>query len=364
MKVLVVLGTRPEAIKLAPVVAALRRRKKLRVSVCSTGQHRELLDQALRLFRLKPDHDFALMRPGQTPDQTARRVTARLAPLLRRMKPSLVVVQGDTTTAAAAALAAAEAGIAVAHVEAGLRSFDPNDPFPEERNRVLIDSLSSLCFAPTETARRNLLRQRITGRLVLKTGNTIVDALKSAKTGGARPTAEVLVTLHRREIHGAPFRKVCAALRDLADARPELTILCPLHPNPAVARDAMKLLRHPRVRLVPPLSYPDLLAALRRCRFVITDSGGIQEEAATLGKPLLIARAKTERPEIVAAGAGRIVGHDPREILRWGARLAADAALRRRMGRARNLYGDGLASERIARAVEKWLAKSYHGASA
>lgn len=365
MRVLVVMGTRPEAIKLAPVFAALRRKKKLRVSVCATGQHRELLAQALRLFRLKPDFSFDVMTAGQTPDQTARRVTGRLTPLLRRLKPALVVVQGDTTTAAAGALAAAEAGVPVAHVEAGLRSFDLNDPFPEERNRVLIDSLSSLCFAPTEAARRNLLRSRLPGRVVLLTGNTIVDALRSVKAArGASSSSEALVTLHRREIHGAPFRRVCGALKDLVDAKPGLVLLFPLHPNPAVARDARRLLRHPRIRLVPPLSYPELLAALRRCRFVITDSGGLQEEAATLGKPVLIARAKTERPEVVDSGAGRLVGHDPRAILRWGGRLASDASLRRRMGRARNLYGDGRASERIAAAVEKWLLKSYHGPSA
>lgn len=354
MSILVVMGTRPEAIKLAPVVAALRRRR-LRTSVCSTGQHRELLADALRPFRLKPDFDLRLMRPGQTPDQVARRTLRALKPVLSRLRPELVVVQGDTTTAAAAALAAREAGVPVAHVEAGLRTFDRNDPFPEERNRVLIDSISSLLFPPTPSARANLIRERLRGRSVHVTGNTVVDALRALRPGRGA-TNEVLVTLHRRELHGRPLARLCAALGRVADRHPKSIFVYPVHPNPAVDRVARRL-RHPRVRLVRPLPYPELLALLARCRFVITDSGGIQEEAATLGKPLLIARRRTERPEILAAGAGRLIGLDPRRLEREAGRLLSDPRLLRRMSRGRGLYGDGRAAERVAAGVAHWLGR-------
>ncbi len=231
MKILVVMGTRPEAIKLAPVVAALRRRKGLKTYVCATAQHRELLDQVLTLFALKPDFDLDLMRPGQSPEAVARRVLKTLGPLLDRLKPGMVVVQGDTTTAAAAALCACERGIPVAHVEAGLRSFDLNDPFPEERNRVVIDLLSSLLFPPTSAARANLTKEHIRGRQVLVTGNTVVDALQWARRRFGRASAappgvkEVLVTLHRREIHGAPLKKVYTALLALVRKHEELTLV-------------------------------------------------------------------------------------------------------------------------------------------
>ncbi|UPT74021.1 MAG: UDP-N-acetylglucosamine 2-epimerase (non-hydrolyzing) [Elusimicrobiota bacterium] len=355
MKVLVVMGTRPEAIKLAPVVAALRRRR-IRTVVCATGQHRELLASALRPFGLRPDVDLRLMRPGQTPDQVARRAMAALAPLLRRVKPALVVVQGDTTTAAAAAVAAREAGIPVAHVEAGLRTFDRDDPFPEERNRVLIDSIASVLFPPTPAARANLRRERLGGRSIHVTGNTVVDALRALRPRRGR-TNEVLVTLHRRELHGRPLARLCGALTRLAERHPAAVFVYPVHPNPAVDRVARRLLRHARVRLVRPLPYPELLALLARCLFVITDSGGIQEEAATLGKPLLIARRRTERPEILAAGAGLLVGLDPRRLEREASRLLGDAALRRRMGRGRRLFGDGRAAARVAAGVAHWLGR-------
>lgn len=357
MNILVVMGTRPEAIKLAPVVAALRRRKGLKTFVCATAQHRELLDQVLKLFALKPDFDLNLMRRGQTPDAVARRVLAKLAPLLSRLKPDLVVVQGDTTTAAAAALCAAQRGIPVAHVEAGLRSFDANDPYPEERNRVLIDSIASLVFPPTAGARANLARENIRGRLSVLTGNTVVDAMRVARPGRAPKGArEVLVTLHRREIHGAPLRRTCAGLLALVEKNPDLRLVCPVHPNPVVRREMNRLV-HPRVRLTAPLSYPEILALLKRAPFVITDSGGLLEEAVSLGKPVLIVRAKTERPEAVARGAAVVVGLAPAKLAAWTERLLKNAALRRRMGRARNAYGDGRAAERVAAAIAHWFGR-------
>jgi len=358
MKILVVMGTRPEAIKLAPVVAALRRRKGLRTLVCTTAQHREMTDQALRLFRLKPDYDLDLMRPGQSPRAVARRVLASLGPLLSRLKPDMVIVQGDTTTAAAAAVCARERGIPVAHVEAGLRSFDLNDPFPEEHNRILIDLLSSLVFPPTPIARANLAREKLTGRLSIMTGNTVVDALNSAAGGKApslRSQNEVLLTLHRREIHGRPLRAIYRSLLKLVEQHENLLFVYPVHPNPLILKTAKRMLRHPRIRLLPPQPYPRFLALLKRASFVVTDSGGVQEEAVCLGKPVLVVREKTERPEVLSSGAGRLIGHDPRNLERWTSRLLSRPDLRRRMGRARNPYGDGRASRRVAAGVAHWF---------
>jgi UDP-N-acetylglucosamine 2-epimerase (non-hydrolysing) len=358
MRILVVMGTRPEAIKLAPVVAALRRRKGLRTSVCATAQHRELLDRALKLFGLKPDFDLDVMRPGQSPNAVAKRVLAALGPLLARLKPDMVVVQGDTTTAAAAALCAAERGIPVAHVEAGLRSFDFKDPFPEELNRVFIDALSSLVFPPTPQAKKNLVREKLGGRMSLMTGNTVVDALRSAE-GGQAPKPlnpqEVLVTLHRREIHGKPLKRIYTSLLRLVKQHEDLLFVYPVHPNPLILKTAKRMLRHPRIRLLPPLSYPDFLAHLKRSLFVVTDSGGVQEEAVCLGKPILVVREKTERPEVLACGAGRLVGLDPACLERWTSRLLTDPSLRLRMSRTRNPYGDGRAAVRVAAGIAHWF---------
>jgi UDP-N-acetylglucosamine 2-epimerase len=357
MRILVVMGTRPEAIKLAPVVAALRRRKNLETIVCATAQHRELLDQVLAPFKLRPDFDLNLMRAGQTPTSVARRVLVALNPFLKSLAPDMVVVQGDTTTAAAAALAATRRGIPIAHVEAGLRSFNLNDPFPEERNRVVIDLLASLLFPPTPVARTNLAREKLAGRTVVTTGNTVVDALRQAGRSGPNKARarEVLVTLHRREIFGAPLRKIYAALLGLVERHPDFVFLYPVHPNPAVLRTANQVLRHPRIKLLKPQGYPEFLRLLRRCLFVITDSGGVQEEAVCLKTPVLIVRENTERPEVLSSGAGRLTGLDPVKLSRWASRLLSDAALRRRMGAARNPYGDGRAAERVAAGIAFWF---------
>jgi len=361
MKVLVVMGTRPEAIKLAPVITALRRQKGLKTYVCTTAQHRELIDQALRIFRLKPDFDLNVMRRGQSPNAVAKRVTKALPPLLARLKPDMVIVQGDTTTAAAAAVCAAQRRIPVAHVEAGLRSFDFKDPYPEELNRVLIDSLSSLVFPPTPAARANLAREKITGRTVIMTGNTVVDALHSAAGGKApgRPAPrEVLVTLHRREILGAPLKRIYACLLKLVNQHESLLFVYPVHPNPLIVKTAKRMLQHPRIRLLPPQPYPALLSVLKRAPFVITDSGGLQEEAVCLGVPVLVVREKTERPEVISSGAGRLVGLNPLKLSLWTGRLLNDASLRRRMSRVRNPYGDGRASRRVAAGVAHWFGLS------
>jgi UDP-N-acetylglucosamine 2-epimerase (non-hydrolysing) len=359
MKVLVVMGTRPEAIKLAPVVTALRKNKKLETFVCATAQHRELLDQVLKFFALKVDFDLNVMRALQSPDEVAKRVLASLGPLLSRLSPDMVVVQGDTTTAAAAALCAAEHGIPIAHVEAGLRSFNLNDPFPEERNRILIDSLSTLLFPPTPAALRNLTREGLRGRVVIMTGNTIVDALRSTTARAIAPAPrrarEVLVTLHRRELHGKPLERVYTSLLELVHRHEDLLFVYPVHPNPLILKTAKRMLQHPRIRLLKPLRYPEFRARLRRCLFVITDSGGVQEEAFCLKKPVLVVRASTERPEILSSGAGVLVGFDPKKLARWTSRLLNEPSLRRRMSRASHPYGDGRASERVSRAVARWL---------
>lgn len=360
MKVLVVMGTRPEAIKLAPVISALRD-KRIKTLVCATAQHRELLDQALKLFRLKPDFDLNVMRRGQSPNAVAKRVMKALSPLLARLKPDMVIVQGDTTTAAAAAVCAARRNIAVAHVEAGLRSGDFKDPYPEELNRVLIDSISSLVFPPTPSARANLAREKITGRSVIMTGNTVVDALNSAAGGkapGRHTPREVLVTLHRREILGKPLKNIYRCLLKLVNHHENLLFVYPVHPNPLILKTAKRMLQHPRIRLLDPQPYPALLSLLRAAPFIITDSGGLQEEAVCLGVPVLVVREKTERPEVISSGAGRLVGLSPNKLSVWTKKLLRDPALRRRMSRVRNPYGDGRASRRVAQGVAHWFGKA------
>lgn len=358
MKVLVVMGTRPEAIKLAPVVTELRRRKGIKTLICATAQHRELLDQAMKMFRLKADFDLNLMRRSQTPKVVAKRVVAALGPVLERLKPDLVVVQGDTTTASSAALCAFERGIPVAHVEAGLRSFDLNNPFPEEINRVFIDSISSLVFPPTQIAKNNLIREKLHGRKLIVTGNTIVDALRTAEGGISEAPPlykEVLVTLHRREIHGKPLKTIYRCLLKLVNRHGNLQFVYPVHPNPLIVKTAKRMLRHPRIRLLAPQPYPAFLGLLKRSAFVITDSGGVQEEAVCLNKPVLVMRAKTERPEVISCGAGVLLGHDPKKLALWTGKLLKNPRLFLRMARAKNPYGDGRASGRIAADIARWL---------
>lgn len=362
-KVLVVMGTRPEVVKLSPVIRALRRR--LSVKTVATAQHRRLADQMLEDFRIKPDYDLNLMRPGQNPDDLAGRVLKALPPVFRRERPDLVLVQGDTTTALAAALSAFYHRIPIGHVEAGLRSFDPKNPYPEEKNRVLIDHLSDLLFAPTALALANLKKEGLTGRGVFVTGNTVVDALQwalkelhlSAKPAAARAGDKrlLLVTLHRRESFGAPLRGICKALLALARRHPELEIAYPVHPNPAVRQAAYALLKHPRIRLLEPLSYLDFLKLMRQAHMILTDSGGIQEEAVCLHKPVLVARKVTERPEVIKVGGGVLAGTAPQGLLREASRLLSDKKLHRKMSRCPNPYGDGRAAERIAKAVSYWL---------
>lgn len=365
IRVLSVIGTRPEAIKMAPVIRALAARpREIESVVCATGQHREMARQALDLFGIAPDHDLDLMTPDQTPTQVAARLLARIEPLLDDLQPDWVLVQGDTTTVMATAIAAHHARIRIGHVEAGLRTGDRWNPFPEEMNRVLTDHLSDLCFAPTVGARDALLREGIADDRILVTGNTVVDALQWIAALPWQPDADlaplladdadlVLVTAHRRESFGAPLERICAALRQLALASEgRWRLVYPVHPNPQVLGPVRRALEGvPGVTLLPPLGYLSLVNLLKRARLVLTDSGGIQEEAPTFGAPVLVLRETTERPEGIAAGVARLVGAAPERIVAEALRLLTDDVAHAAMARAANPYGDGRAAERIVEAV-------------
>jgi UDP-N-acetylglucosamine 2-epimerase (non-hydrolysing) len=358
-RVLVTYGTRPEAIKMAPVVAALRARPdRFRVTVCVTAQHRGLLDQVNALFRIVPDRDLDLMQPGQTPADVTARVLLAMTDVMKAERPDVVLVHGDTTTALATALAAFYLEVPVGHVEAGLRSGRLDAPFPEEMNRVVIDRIARHLWAPTRGAAENLVREGVSRARIRVTGNTAVDALRSARArlaaapakGGAPPAPPgrlVLVTAHRRESFGEPLRAAFRGIAALARRHPHVTFVYPVHPNPNVIGPAREILTAPNVSLIEPVDFGDLVALLDRAEVVLTDSGGIQEEAATLGKPLLVLREVTERPEIVAAGAGVLVGTDAARIEAEGHRLLSDPRARAAY-RPRDLFGDGRASERIA----------------
>lgn len=361
MKLLFVFGTRPEAIKMAPVIHAVQKHPdRLQARVCVTAQHRQMLDQVLTLFGITPDHDLHVMESNQTPTHVAAAVLQRLEPVLRAEQPDWVLVQGDTTSAAAAALAAFYARSKVAHVEAGLRTRDRWQPFPEEINRRVVSAIAELHLAPTTRSRENLLREGIDADRVLVTGNTVVDALRWVAARGAGDAPDVppgadlvLMTAHRRENFGAPIENICRAVAEVARARNgRVHFLYPVHPNPQVREPAHRLLGHvPGVTLTAPLEYGALVGALKRARVVLTDSGGLQEEAPGLGVPVLVLREVTERPEAVDAGTARIVGTDPERIVRELTRLLDDAQEHRKMARATNPFGDGQASERIVAAL-------------
>ncbi|MBI4550071.1 MAG: UDP-N-acetylglucosamine 2-epimerase (non-hydrolyzing) [Candidatus Omnitrophica bacterium] len=353
-KILFVFGTRPEALKLAPVISAARKDKRFRAVVCLTAQHRQMVDQVLDIFRIRPDYDLDIMRPDQTLGDLTQRLFSRLKKVTEKERPGLVMVQGDTTTAFAVALKSFYQKIPVAHVEAGLRTFDKYRPFPEEINRALITRLADFHFAPTPDAKKNLLREGVSPDRVFVTGNTVVDALnriRSAAGRGAKRSGGkkmILVTAHRRESFGPPLEAICRALADLARRNPGIEILYPVHLNPRVQVAVRRILSGVEgVRLLPPLSYRDMIAAMERCYFILTDSGGIQEEAPSFGKPVLVLREVSERPEGIRLGVARLVGTDPRKILREAERLLRDPRAYASMVRKRNPYGDGKASERI-----------------
>ncbi len=367
--VLFIIGTRPEAIKLAPLALHLRRfPESYAVTICVTAQHREMLDQVLAAFRIAPDFDLNLMTPGQTLCQSTSRIISALEPVFEKAKPDLAVVQGDTTTALCGALAAFYHRVPVAHVEAGLRTGDPLQPFPEEMNRVLVARLAMLHFAATEKAAGNLAREGICER-VWVTGNTGIDAVlwvrDRLESGELRSNAApvdldrkrlILVTAHRRESFGEGFDRICQALLRIA-GREDVQVVYPVHPNPNVRAAVDRYLRsHPRVQVTEPMDYVPFVDLMRRAFLIVTDSGGIQEEAPSLGKPVLVLREKTERPEAVTAGTVKLVGTDVERIVAEATMLLDDPAEYQRRSRIHNPYGDGHASERIEAALRSFFA--------
>lgn len=367
-RLLLVVGTRPEAIKLCPVFLELQRRSEFAVQLCATAQHRELLDQVLDVFGVAPDWDLDLMRPGQTLAETTARVIAGLEAVLQDARPDMVLVQGDTTTTLCGALAAFYHRIPVGHVEAGLRTWDPQQPFPEEMNRVLTSRLATLHFAATRWAAENLLREGVPEARIAVTGNPGIDAVlwvRDRLEQGLLPSRPwpqldgsrklILVTAHRRESFGEGFRRICAALAELA-ARDDVEIVYPVHPNPNVQAPVRQLLAGiPNIHLIEPLEYVPFVDLMRRAWLVLTDSGGIQEEGPSLGKPILVLREKTERPEGVEAGSVKLVGTQTRRIVEEAVRLLEDRQEYERMARVHNPYGDGHASRRIADAIHSFF---------
>jgi len=391
VKILIVFGTRPEAIKMAPVVKVLER--SLEVVVCVTAQHREMLDQVLDLFEITPDYDLNIMKPGQDLFDVTSNVLLGLKQVLQEVKPDLVLVHGDTTTSMAASLASFYLQVSVGHVEAGLRTHDIHSPFPEELNRQITGRITAYHFAPTEQARQNLLVEQIADEKIVVTGNTVIDALLSVvekarempfsdallkqlpylanmqspppSRGRVRvgvdipsPTDEavriILVTGHRRENFGQGFEEICKALHELACMHPDMQIIYPMHLNPNVREPVNRLLSQlSNVHLIEPLDYLPFVKLMDLSYLILTDSGGVQEEAPSLGKPVLVMRDTTERPEAVQAGTVKLVGANCNNIVSAVDQLLTDNAAYKAMAKAHNPYGDGRASERILRELEE-----------
>ncbi len=373
-KILSIFGTRPEAIKMAPVVKELAQQLDLfDTRVCVTAQHRQMLDQVLELFAIRPEYDLDIMKPGQSLTDVTCNVLQGLAPVLQEFQPDVVLVHGDTTTTMAASLAAYYQKIPVGHVEAGLRTGNIYSPWPEEMNRRLAGAITRFHFAPTERSRQNLLREGVDGGDILVTGNTVIDALLGVverirldeglqgqmreRFGFLDPRKRlVLVTGHRRENFGEGFEQICSALKTLADTHADVEILYPVHLNPNVQEPVRRILGDVKsVHLIDPQDYLPFVYLMDRSTLIITDSGGVQEEAPSLGKPVLVMRDTTERPEAVTAGTVKLVGTDADKIVAEATRLLTDSAAYEVMARAHNPYGDGYAAKRIADFLAKNL---------
>ena len=363
LRILVVFGTRPEAIKLAPLIAELKSRSDIDAFVCATAQHRAMLDQVTRSFGISADRDLDLMRPDQSISDVTAAVLRGVSDVISEWGPDAVVVQGDTASSMAAGLAAFYQRVPVAHVEAGLRTGLRASPFPEEMTRRVITQIAQLHFAPTRRAAENLVRDHadLEG-MVFLTGNTVVDAVQQIASRERRQTAfrraaarMILVTAHRRESFGEPIRSICYAVRRLVESHPDVEVVYPVHLNPNIQRPVHELLAgHGRIHLVPPVDYEELIALLKESLFVMTDSGGIQEEAPVLAKPVLVLRDHTERPEAIEAGTALLAGTDETEIYALACRLLDDDGFYEQMARAKSPFGDGFASKRIADALQAW----------
>lgn len=363
----ITLGTRPEAIKLAPVIQQFQASTTFKTHIVLTGQHREMVDRVMELFDLSADRDLEIMQPQQTLTDITCRSLQGLEAIFKQLKPQFVIVQGDTTTAFAATLAAFYQKIPVGHVEAGLRTDDLYNPYPEEVNRRLISQLTQLHFAPTPLAVENLKRSGVTGEIHL-TGNTVIDAL--LKVAQQQPECDVagldwdkyrvlLATVHRRENWGEPLQDILAGFRQILDRFPDTVLLLPMHRNPTVREPIQAVLgEHSRVFLTEPLDYGQLVGAIQRCYLLLTDSGGLQEEAPSLGKPVLVLRETTERPEAIAAGTAKLIGTHPQAIFQAASELLGDRAAYEKMANAINPFGDGRSSERILQIVKNYLTRS------
>jgi UDP-N-acetylglucosamine 2-epimerase (non-hydrolysing) len=354
-KIFTVIGTRPEAIKMAPVILALKKEAWADVRVVATAQHRDMLDQVVNLFGIEPDFDLNVMQPNQALATLTSRIMLDLETILSSEKPAAVLIQGDTTTVMATALACFYHRIPVGHVEAGLRTWDMNNPFPEEANRVITGKLASWHFSPTEAARQNLLKEGVHESRIFVTGNTVIDALLMTAAKNQEIPFEldnnkrlVLITAHRRENFGAPFRNICRALQTLAKQNPDTCFLYPVHPNPNIRNTAHEFLRNlENFVLCEPLDYSTFIAVMKRAYLILTDSGGVQEEAPALGKPVLVLRDETERPEAISQGVVKLAGTSYEGVVECTQALLDDAHLYASMARGVSPYGDGCAAARI-----------------
>ena len=362
--VMTIFGTRPEAIKMAPLAQELARRDNINAVCCVTAQHRQMLDSVLEIFKLKPDFDLDIMEPRQTLSTITSKCLLGMEDVLAKAKPDLILVHGDTSTTFAGALAAFYHQIPVGHVEAGLRTYDKWSPFPEEMNRKMVGAIADLHFCPTVTNQENLARENITSGVFL-TGNTVIDALKTTVVKEFSFTEEILnnldytnrkvilVTCHRRENYGQPMQNIMTALRRIADAFPDVELVYPVHLSPVVQEYAHKYLDgHERIHLIAPLAVDEMHNLMARCHLVMTDSGGLQEEAPALGKPVLVLRRETERPEAVQAGTVKLAGVEEEDIFQMASALLSNPAAYDQMAHAVNPYGDGHACRRIADAIE------------
>ena len=362
MKIICAIGTRPEAIKMAPVVLALKKEPWADVQVLATAQHRDLLDQVLDFFSITPDIDLNIMRPNQALTMLTARLLEKMDEVLKAEKPDVVLVQGDTTTVMSITLACFYHGIPVGHVEAGLRTWDMQNPFPEEANRVIAGKLANWHFAPTEGSKANLLKEGVPNGDITVTGNTVIDALLMTADREVPVGVEldpnkrlVLITSHRRENFGEPFLNICKALKTLAESYPDVQFLYPVHPNPNVKETAHELLGdQANIQLCEPLDYAPFVSAMKRSYLIISDSGGVQEEAPALGKPVLVLRDETERPEAVDEGVVKLVGPNYDRIVSEAQRLLDDEEAYREMARGISPYGDGQAAKRIVGVLEKY----------
>lgn len=365
IKIMTVFGTRPEAIKMAPLVLELQKHPEITAITTVTAQHREMLDQVLDIFKITPDYDLNIMHGGQTLTDITVEVLSQLREVLQKEKPDMILTHGDTTTTFAASLAAFYEKIAVGHVEAGLRTWNKYSPYPEEMNRQMTDDLTDLYFAPTNQSKQNLLKENHPKDKIFVTGNTAIDALKQTVHESyhhdvldeINPDNKViLVTMHRRENQGEPMHRVFKAIRQIVDEEPNVEVIYPVHLSPAVQKAAHEELGDdPRIHLISPLDVVDFHNLAAKSNFIMTDSGGVQEEAPALGKPVLVLRDTTERPEGIEAGTLKLVGTNPDDVKKWMKLLLEDQKVYDEMSNAKNPYGDGKASERIVEAIKYYF---------